>query len=60
MADNGRRPFAEAKVNVRIGDPVETPARIIHPDSPDVYMSLGAPANLKCLAYGFPKPTVTW
>ena len=25
----------------------------------DVTMSLGAPAKLYCLAYGFPKPTVT-
>ena len=26
----------------------------------EMYLSLGAPAKLRCLAYGHPKPSVTW
>lgn len=60
LADNGRGIPAEATVTVAVDNPAEIPAKIIQPQSSDLVMSLGAPAHLKCLAYGYPKPTVTW
>ena len=47
-------------MTLAVDNPTEIPAQIVKPESSDVVMSLGAPAHLKCLAYGYPKPTVTW
>merc|ERR1719220_2161279 len=46
-------------VVLSVDAPRDLPARIVDTDA-DVTMSLGSPAKLYCLAYGFPKPTVTW
>ena len=46
-------------VVLSVDSPRELGARIVKTDS-DVTMSLGSPAKMYCLAYGFPKPTVTW
>ena len=59
IADNGRGLPAEATVTFAIDQPLETPAAIAETDS-EIFMSLGAPARLHCMAYGYPKPTVTW
>ena len=58
-ADNGRGPPVSAVIVLSVNQPRELAANIIETD-PDVIMSLGAPATLYCLAYGWPKPTVTW
>jgi hypothetical protein len=60
LADNGRGVPAEASATLAVDTPVEIPAAILDPSSSDLVMSLGSPAHLKCLAYGYPKPTVTW
>ena len=39
--------------------PRDLAAGIVQTD-PSLVLSLGAPATLYCLAYGFPRPTVTW
>ena len=60
LADNGRGIPAEATITLAVDNPVEIPARIVQPSRSDMVMSLGAPAHLKCLAFGYPKPVVTW
>ena len=60
IADNGRGVPDDAKITLAVDDPVELPAQIIDSSSSDLVMSLGSPAHLKCLAYGHPKPTVSW
>ena len=61
MADNGHPGGAvEAAVTLVLdASPVEIPAAILESER-EVFLSLGAPATLNCLAYGHPKPTVTW
>ena len=59
IADNGRGYPAEITVTFAIDEPLETPAAIAETDG-EIFMSLGAPAILHCMAYGYPKPTVTW
>ena len=60
IADNGRGVPDDAKITLAVDDPVELPAQIIDSSASDLVMSLGSPAHLKCLAYGHPKPTVSW
>ena len=60
LADNGRGVPADAKITLAVDNPVELPAQIVESSSSDLVMSLGSPAHLKCLAYGHPKPTVSW
>ena len=59
LADNGLGPPVSSPVVLAVDQPRDLPARIMETD-PDLVMSLNAPATLYCLAYGFPKPTVTW
>eukprot|EP00094_Tigriopus_californicus_P005670 TCALIF_05465-PA protein Name:"Similar to Ppn Papilin (Drosophila melanogaster)" AED:0.16 eAED:0.17 QI:0/0/0/0.82/0.81/0.82/34/0/2463 len=59
LADNGRGIPAEATVTLAVDSPVDLMARVI-PTEPEVYLSLGVPAILHCLAYGHPRPSVTW
>jgi hypothetical protein len=47
------------QVVLSVDEPRDLTAKIVETD-PDIVMSLGSPATLYCLAYGFPKPTVTW
>ena len=60
LADNGRGVPAEAKVTLAVDSPSEVPAQIVEPEQREIVLSLGVPAHLNCLAYGYPKPTVTW
>ena len=59
FADNGLGPPVSQTVVVAVDQARDLPARILETE-PDIVMSLNAPATLYCLAYGFPKPTVTW
>lgn len=59
FADNGLGAPVTQYVVLSVDSPRDLPARIVDTDA-DVTMSLGSPAKLYCLAYGFPKPTVTW
>jgi hypothetical protein len=58
-ADNGLGVPVSAAVTLSVDSPRELAASIVDTGA-DVTMSLGSPAKLYCLAYGFPKPTVTW
>ena len=60
IADNGRGVPAEADITLGVDNPRDLPAKIVEPETSDLIMSIGAPAHFKCLAYGHPKPTVTW
>ena len=60
IADNGRGIPAEAEMNLGVDNAKDLPAQIVEPESSDLVMSLGVPAHFKCLAFGYPKPTVTW
>ena len=60
LADNGRGVPAEAEITLAVDSPTEVPASIVAPEAAEVVLSLGSPAHLNCLAYGYPKPTVTW
>ena len=59
FADNGLGPPVSEPVVLAVDQPRDLPARIMETE-PDIVMSLNAPATLYCMAYGFPKPTVTW
>ena len=59
VADNGRGPPVTVAIVLTVEGPRDLGARIVETD-PNVIMSLGAPATLYCLAYGWPRPTVTW
>lgn len=59
FADNGRGPPVSVTILLTVNKPRELAAKIMETDR-NVVMSLGAPATLYCLAYGWPKPTVTW
>jgi len=60
MADNGRGGrAAEATVTLAVDRPVDLAADIVRTGE-EVVLSLGAPATIHCLAYGHPKPSVTW
>jgi hypothetical protein len=59
FADNGHGPPIEEVVILQVDTPHEIPARIVETE-PDMIMSIGAPASVYCLAYGWPRPTVTW
>ena len=59
IADNGRGVPADATVTLAIDSPTEIPASVIETEN-EVFLSLGAPATLHCMAYGYPKPSVTW
>ena len=58
-ADNGRGPPISVTLTLTVSEPRDLAASIKETDK-NVVMSLGAPATLFCLAYGWPKPTVTW
>ena len=59
VADNGRGPPVTVPIVLSVDRPRDLGARIMESD-PNVIMSLGASAALYCLAYGWPRPTVTW
>lgn len=59
IADNGRGVPAESVLTLAVDPPVSEPARVLD-TNPETFLSLGVPAMLHCLAYGSPKPTVTW
>ena len=60
IADNGRGIPAEATVTLAVDPATEIAANIVETRDNDIVLSLGAPANLHCMAYGHPKPTVSW
>lgn len=60
IADNGRGIPSEAQLTLAVDNARDLPAQIVEPESSDLVMSLGVPAHFKCLAFGHPKPTVTW
>lgn len=41
-------------------DPVERPAEILYDAVPTAVVTLGEPTTLRCYAYGYPYPSVTW
>lgn len=59
IADNGVGAPVTATVTLSIDTPRDLGARIVETGG-DITLSLGSPATLYCLAYGFPRPTVTW
>jgi len=59
FADNGRGPPISVTLTLTVSEPRDLAASIKETDK-NVVMSLGAPATLFCLAYGWPNPTVTW
>lgn len=59
FADNGLGPPVSKQLILSVDEPKDLAAQIVETD-PDIVMSLGSPATLYCLAFGFPKPTVTW
>jgi len=58
-ADNGLGIPVTKSVTLSVDSPRDLAANIVETD-PEVTISLGSPAKLYCLAYGFPKPSVTW
>merc|ERR1711892_798601 len=59
FADNGLGPPVTKQIVLSVDRSRDLTAKIVETD-PNIVMSLGSPATLYCLAYGFPKPTVTW
>jgi len=59
FADNGHGPPTEQVLHLQVEAPEEIPAKIVEAEGSSI-ISLGAPASLVCLAYGYPRPTVTW
>ena len=59
FADNGLGPPVSQQVVLAVDKPRDLAAKIMETPG-DIVMSLNAPATLYCMAYGFPKPTVTW
>jgi len=59
FADNGLGPPISQQVVLAVDKPRDLAAKIMETPG-DIVMSLNAPATLYCMAYGFPKPTVTW
>ncbi|CAH1637578.1 unnamed protein product [Spodoptera littoralis] len=59
VAENGLG-VAIQEIHLVVTDPVVTPARIAGNEKAVVIGELGSPLSVRCLAYGYPPPTVFW
>ncbi|CAF4798136.1 unnamed protein product [Pieris macdunnoughi] len=51
---------ARQEVNLQVDDPVDDPAGISNVPNEIIYGSLGEPLNIRCLAFGYPPPSIYW
>ncbi|XP_022817707.1 papilin-like isoform X2 [Spodoptera litura] len=59
VADNSLG-VATQEIHLVVNDPVVTPVRIAGDKNAVVIGELGSPLSVRCLAYGYPPPTVFW
>ncbi|XP_035703436.1 papilin isoform X2 [Folsomia candida] len=61
VADNGIGRPATLDITLVVNDPTPHQASIVEEDTePNVIVSLGSAASLRCFAMGWPRPSVTW
>ncbi|KAF9413443.1 hypothetical protein HW555_008335 [Spodoptera exigua] len=59
VADNGLG-IATQEIHLVVNDPVRAPVGIAGDENAVVTGELGSPLTVRCLAYGYPPPTVFW